>query len=110
MPNRGMLLGELMLLGVFNHHAAAAQKPSKQGETAKDAARQQVDEAIGAVFTAADKNHNHELSRIEFGTAQSALHSTIEQLAAHGVIGAPKARPSPRPTNRRPPLRWISRR
>jgi hypothetical protein len=92
MPNRGMLLGVLMLLGVFNHHAAAAQKPSKQGEKAKDAAREQVDEAIAAIFTAADKNHNHELSRIEFGTAQSALHSTIEQLAAHGMIGAPKGK------------------
>jgi len=91
-----MLLGALMLLVVFDHHAAAAQKSSKQGEKAKDAAREQVDEAIQAIFTAADKNHNHELSRIEFGTAQSALHSTIEQLAVRGVIGAPKGKAKPK--------------
>lgn len=92
MTHRGMLLGTLILLGLGMHQSAAAQKPSKQGEKAKDAAREQVDEAIQAIFTAADKNRNHELSRIEFGTAQSALHTTIEQFAARGVIGAPKGK------------------
>jgi hypothetical protein len=92
-----MLLGVLIILGVGIsgagiHHAAAAQKQSGQGEKARDAAREQVDEAIQAIFTAADKNRNHELSRIEFGTAQTALHTTIEQLAARGVIGAPKGK------------------
>src|SRR5690348_12261711 len=90
MSHRGILIGALIFFSVGIHHVAAAQKPSKQGEKAKDAAREQVDEAIQAIFTAADKNRNHELSRIEFGTAQSALHTTIEQLAARGVIGVAK--------------------
>ena len=64
-----------------------AAPPDDKAVDPREAAKAQIDQALQNVFNAADKNHNLELSRIEFKRAQAGLETTVEQLVQSGLIG-----------------------
>ena len=91
MPIR--IVGSLCVLICMAMVAAAAGAKGKAGQPADDP-YEKIDQVAQSVFASADKNHNHQLSRIEFESAEQALVAAVEQLGSQGLIGQPKKKTS----------------